>query len=285
MSLRYHDYSEHIINNNKSIYCTILKRKINCDNQSDELIKKQKIYDSGVNINNKIKQENNIDTLVMYMSDTHDNPDDNHIEYTNNSDTLKKTKEYLIYKKDNIKKEITIDKFEINQLKMSLIYHDYSEHIINNNTKSIYSTILQINVNCENKPDEVFTKYLHIYDSDESIINNLNYSCIVIGKYCIYKDSFNTVDEWLDDNIINAYMYILSKYFNCHYLDCHCMIEWKNGMYKCDDNDECINKYIIMGVNVNNCHWIAMIADVIKDTLYYIDSKSGNHDIDLEYFK
>ena len=56
-------------------------------------------------------------------------------------------------------------------------------------------------------------------------------------------------------------------------------------MYKCDDNDECMNKYIIIGVNVNKCHWIAMIAYVTKDTLYYIDSKSGNYDIDLDYFK
>ena len=53
----------------------------------------------------------------------------------------------------------------------------------------------------------------------------------------------------------------------------------------CDDNDECMNKYIIIGVNVNKCHWIAMIAYVTKDTLYYIDSKSGNYDIDLDYFK
>ena len=53
---------------------------------------------------------------------------------------------------------------------------------------------------------------------------------------------------------------------------------------KCDDNDECMNKYIIMDVNVNNCHWIAMI-DVTKNTLYYIYSKSGKYDIYLEYPK
>ena len=45
-----------------------------------------------------------------------------------------------------------------------------------------------------------------------------------IGPYIINKESILSIDSWLDDQIINSYLYILLNQYknNCHYIDSNC---------------------------------------------------------------
>ena len=76
-----------------------------------------------------------------------------------------------------------------------------------------------------------------------------------IGPYVINKEIILSIDSWLDDQIINSYLYILINRYknNCRYIDSYLLYHWKNSNYgKCKFNDD--TNLVLMCVNINNSH-------------------------------
>ena len=140
-------------------------------------------------------------------------------------------------------------------------------------------------IECEYSMNDYNISIESINDSEHETNIENNY-INKIGKYLIKLDNIKTINHWLDDIIINAYLFMLSTKYGCHHIDSFLMNMWINGNYECGMSiDVSMFRFVIMGVNIDQIHWVLMVADTHKKEVYIIDSKGGTYRNQIENFR
>lgn len=114
-----------------------------------------------------------------------------------------------------------------------------------------------------------------IDDGDDDTGNRENRTIARVGSYSLYQHNIDSIYHWVDDLIIDAYIFTLCEQFNALHLQSHLMREWSVENYTSTNKlRESIGskRWLLGGVNVNGNHWILLVADNQKLVYYELNS-------------
>ena len=115
-------------------------------------------------------------------------------------------------------------------------------------------------------------------------------ACLVqVGAYSVYPENMASLDSWLDDLIIDAYMFVLCKdVVNSTHLESHLVRQWRSGKYIMNPQTRRAlfsKRWLLGGANVNNNHWLLLVADTVESVYYELNSLPSSRCNVIEHFR